>query len=117
MTSPVQDLVEAEVLLRKYDNPAQANRVRECRETLEREGDAAYRHFAAGEWWGGAGSIADVNLHRLGQSQPTQEETDDNRRLRSALISIYAAMKVSGFTNAGAEKWTTVFRTWQKQGV
>ncbi len=117
MTSPVPHLLEVEALLRKYDNPAQADRVRDGRIKFEREGASAYRDFATGYWWGGSGSIADVELHRFGRLDVTKEEKEDNRKLCLALISIYDSMRASGVISEGADKWTGIWRSDLKKGI
>jgi len=90
--------------------------LRKAGEKLIAEGVSAYSTFANLDWWGGAGSIADVYLHRLAQPE-SEEQKNDIRMFRSALIDIYDAMKANGVRMARADRWADVFRKWQQMGI
>jgi hypothetical protein len=115
MNSDVTPFIEAERLLRKYGYDWHADHVAECCGKISTEGSSAYQHIATGEWWGGAGSIADVYL--IGPGGTPSEEKPDNRKLRSALIRIHDLMMVNGVTLDRAALWADTFREWERKGV
>jgi hypothetical protein len=104
-------------LLRRYDYIWHAEHVAQCRQKLDRDGPTAFRDFATLEWWGGAGSIADVYLYRETSGQCTATAIVDDQKFRAALISIYDQMKDAGVVVERAESWTDIFREWRRQGI
>jgi hypothetical protein len=92
----------AETLLRQYGFAAQADAVKKGLAAVETEGDAGYRQLASNDWWGGAGSVADVYLHKEGETFTTAQEKD-NRALRAALSTIFEAMREAGFAHQRPE--------------
>lgn len=99
--------LEAETLLRKYGFVAQADEVRKALAAVQSQGSAGYQQLA--EWWGGPGSIADVYLHKEGETFTVGQE-QDNRALRAALVAIYEAMREAGVRVDRAD-------TWRKDGL
>jgi len=110
-------LSETEELLRRYDYIWHAEYVAQCRQKLDRDGTTAFRDFATLEWWGGAGSIADVNLYRETGAQRTATTNVDDQKFRAALIAIYDQMKDAGVVMERAASWTDTFRDWRGQGI
>lgn len=88
----------------------------ESNEKLLADEAQSFLYSAKLDWWGGSGSIADVHLHRVGE-KPSDEQQQDDRNLRSALINIYEEMKNTGFTDERAESWIYIFREWQRSGL
>ena len=115
MDSDLSPFIESERLLRKYGHDWHADHVAECRKKIISEGSSAFQYVATGEWWGGAGSIADVYL--IGPGGTPSEEKPDNRKLRSALIKIHDLMLVNGVTSDRATFWTNTFREWERKGI
>lgn len=89
-------LADIEDLLRRYEYIWHADHVALCHQKLDREGPLAFRGLATGEWWGGAGSIADVYLARETGVQGAATTNVDNQKFRAALIAIYDEMKAAG---------------------
>lgn len=77
----------------------------------------AFREFATGAWWGGAGSIADVYLARETGVQFAATTNVDNQKFRAALIAIYDEMKAAGVIMQQAASWTDIFREWRAKGI
>ena len=113
-------ILRIERLLRTYGVETQANL---ASRTAER--------IAAGEgldvlstldWWGGAGSIADVHLSRkpwdLGRpAEELDRERRDNSALRKALIEVHARMEKAGVHYDRAASWAAVFQDWKDEGL
>lgn len=47
----------------------------------------------------------------------THGQKEDNRALRTALITIHEAMKAAGVVMERAESITAVFKQWNKDGI
>lgn len=106
----------ADSLLRKYGHVAQADFVRKGLAAIEAKGDAGYSQIASLNWWGGAGSVADVYLHNEGETFTAGQE-EDNRALRVALTTIFEAMREAGFAHERADMWAGAFAQWRKHGI
>lgn len=112
-------ILRIERLLRAYGLETQANL---ASRTAER--------IAAGEgldvlstldWWGGAGSIADVHLSRepWDPGRPAEEldrERSDRSALRKALIEVHAGMEKAGVLHDRAASWAAAFQKWKDEG-
>ena len=94
--------LEAENLLRKYGFNAQADEVRAGLVAVQAEGREGYAQLAP--MWSGAASVAEVYLHKDGETFTARQEKD-NRALRAALTAIYEAMRAEGVIVEQAEAW------------
>jgi hypothetical protein len=99
-----------EELLRKYGHIYQANLAMIAREQFSRCAEDACRRLNDDEWWGGRGSVAAMDLAVDGGF--STESREDGKRLRNALIEVYAAMKACGQVHEQAEIVTAQFNKW-----
>ena len=107
---------EAEMLLRKYGCLHQADIVHAGFLAVQGEGDAGYSKLATLDWWGGAGSVADVYLHQEGETF-TMGQEKDNRALRAALMTIQESMRAAGVVFERADAWAGILTQWRTDGI
>jgi hypothetical protein len=107
---------DAETLLRKYGYAKQADLVHAGLAAVRAEGEPGFAKLATQDWWGGSDSVADVYLHREGESFTVGQEKD-NRALRAALLSIHQAMQAAGLRFDKAEVWANAFTKWRPNDV
>ncbi|MFP4004131.1 MAG: hypothetical protein ACLFV8_10175, partial [Alphaproteobacteria bacterium] len=70
--------LELEKLLRRYGMDDHADLVANWLETYRRKGESAFKELDSLEWWGGAGSIADIILYDQDNSVPGSDFRTDN---------------------------------------
>jgi hypothetical protein len=105
-----EQLRTVEELLRKYGHTYQANLAMIAAEQFTRSPEQACRSLNDDEWWGGRGSVAATDLAVDGGFSTRARE--DGKRLRAALIDIYATMKACGEHHEQAEIVTAQFTKW-----
>jgi hypothetical protein len=104
-------------LLLKYGDLSRASWIMKSKELFSKNRVQFWTGVNSLEWWGGSGSMADVNLYNPNSAILETEQRDDNRRYRAALIAIYEEMVENGQENKRGEMWIDTFKKWQKQGI
>jgi hypothetical protein len=99
-----------EQLLRKYGHTYQANLAMVAQEQFSRSPEQACRSLNDDEWWGGRESVAAADLAVEGGF--SAEAREDGKRLRLALIQVYATMLVYGQRHEQAEIVIAQFKKW-----
>ena len=104
-------------LLMKYGDLSRANWIVKSKEFYSEDRIQFWTRVNSLEWWGGAGSIADVYLYNPNSAIVELEQKEDNRRYQAALIAIYEKMVENGQENKRGAMWVDTFKKWQKQGI
>jgi hypothetical protein len=104
-----------ENLLRKYGHTYQANLAMIAGEQFARSPAETCRSLNDDEWWGGRDSVAASDLAVDGGF--SSEARADGKRLREALIDIYATMKANGQRHEQAEVVIAQFNKWLRSHV
>ncbi|RMG55157.1 MAG: hypothetical protein D6717_08495 [Gammaproteobacteria bacterium] len=102
-------LQELEALLRRYDCVLQANIVEMTRGALPAR-RRLHEILSSEDWWGGAGSVAEVDPAILGGFAPAARA--DARRLRELLLEVHAFMQDEGIEQPVADLLCAEFRKW-----
>lgn len=113
----LEDLQTIEKLCRKYGRDDRANDVEQQSALFEKDRKLFWSKFVSLTWWGGSGSMADMELYAEDGSIADGERKKDNRSYRSTLISIYEQMVGAGHEYAQAKSWIDTFRVWERNGI
>jgi len=114
MEKILEDLAVMEQLFRKYDLIGIANLMVKYAKIYQDDRSLFWSKVNSIDWWGGSGSIADINLYRDDMVISNGERKADNRKLRAALISIYREMSNTGYQNERAKSWVEIFMEWER---
>jgi hypothetical protein len=107
----LNNFIQLESLLRKYQHYGQAHVVSEIIASIHR-GEPAYKRLAGVDMWGGSGSVSDVNLIPSGTK--SEEDKREIRAFRQAIVNLAAEIDKLGIGHARSRDIAVTFREWIK---
>jgi hypothetical protein len=106
----LNNLMQLETLLRKYHHDGQANVVADIIASIQ-HGEPDYKRLAGVDFWGGSGSVADVNLI---PGTKSDDDKRDIRAFRQAIVNLADEMDKLGIGHARSRDIAATFREWIK---